>query len=157
MTAGNLLLNVFLDGPASLPPPEQYTYIFGGLAQMIDGVLLSPSLADLVVETMILHANTDFPYTLAADTSTAGLPFHFSDHDVPILLLNLEPEPPPTAVPTATIIPSPHPPVITPTSIPTAATTNDPSNTSLLTVLGLTAGTAILAATLFSLRHKFRK
>lgn len=154
MTADGLLVNVLMDGPAPLPPEEQYTYIFGGLAQLIDGILLSPSLAELVVETMILHANADFPYTLAIDTSEAGLPFFFSDHDVPLLLLNLEPEPPPTEEPDA-----PTPTLIAPppaTPVPAVVPEGDGNSTvgPLVWVLGLVGGTAVIAGVLFVLRRR---
>ncbi len=89
ITADGLLVNVFIDGPAALPDEEQYTYIFGGVAQLIDTILLSPSLAELLFGTTIVHSNADFPYTLGINTSAAGLPYFFSDHDVPLLGLDM--------------------------------------------------------------------
>jgi hypothetical protein len=154
MTAEGLLVNVLMDGPAPLPPEEQYTYIFGGLAQLIDGFLLSPSLAALVADTMILRANADFPYTLAIDTSEAGLPFFFSDHDVPLLLLNLEPEPVPTeepADPTPTVTALPSATAI-PAAVPEGG--NDSTVMPLVLILGLVGGTAVIAVAVFAVRRR---
>jgi hypothetical protein len=146
-----------MDGPAALPPEEQYTYIFSGLAQMIDGILLSPALAARVDETMILHTNADFPYTLAADSSTAGLPYQFSDHDTPLLLLNFQPEPPPPteAPPSATTaIPQPATAVPLPTVSPEPS--DEAANMPTGLVLGLVGGAAVIAIALFAVRKRLR-
>jgi predicted extracellular nuclease len=161
MTAEGLLVNVFLDGAASLPIEEQYTYIFGGFAQFIDGILLSPALAELVVETMVVHRNADFPYTLGFDTSTAGLPFFFSDHDVPLLLLDLEPE---VVVPTleATVVASAVTATlqpVTPTVVPPMQEESGSSavNMPLVGVLGLAGGAAVVSLGLYVVLRRLRR
>jgi hypothetical protein len=150
-----------LDGAASLPIEEQYTYIFGGFAQFIDGILLSPALAELVVETMVVHRNADFPYTLGVDTSTAGLPFFFSDHDVPLLLLGLEPE---LVVPTveATVVVSAVTATlqpVTPTVVPPMQEESGGSavNMPLVGVLGLAGGAAVVSLGLYVVLRRLRR
>jgi predicted extracellular nuclease len=161
MTAENLLINVLLDGPSPLPPAEQYTYIFGGLAQMIDGILLSPTLADLVVGTMILHANADFPYTLDVDTSTAGMPYRFSDHDVPLVLLKLNEEPPPAIEPPAEEPAPTTAAVLAPaTAVPAPPSLPDGNDTkpavSALPILGILGGAAVFYLAFLLIRRKSR-
>jgi predicted extracellular nuclease len=131
MTAGGRLTNILTDGPAALPPDVQYTYIFGGAAQLIDGILVSPALVDRVTAAMILHSNADFPYTLAADTSSARLAYAFSDHDVPLILVSLEAEQPsptqePTAGPIIRASDVPRPTTIPPTPYPISDGNNKP-------------------------------
>lgn len=102
---------------AGVPPALRYSYNFGGVSELIDAVLLSPSLAEDVGWASILHVNTDYPVGWRLDTSPARLPFRTSDHDIPVVALG---ELPPTPEPTLEIV--------TPTSPPAAATaTKTPS------------------------------
>ena len=59
---------------AALPSP--YTFIFDGNAQVLDHLVVSPALAEIVLGTEIVHGNTDDPEAA-------------SDHDVPVVRLQL--------------------------------------------------------------------
>jgi len=61
---------------------------------------------------MILHVNADYPDALAVDVSPAALPYKTTDHDLPLLILQLEALP--TPEPGATAVPSLTPTVIAP-------------------------------------------
>jgi predicted extracellular nuclease len=60
-----------------LLPPEQRFHIFEGESQVLDHILITQSLLDLLSRVDILHVNADFPLS-AADDAT---PWHKSDHD----------------------------------------------------------------------------
>lgn len=60
-----------------LPPEQRYSYIFEGESQVLDHILITQSLLDLLSHVDILHVNADFPLS-AADDAT---PWHKSDHD----------------------------------------------------------------------------
>lgn len=83
MTKQGQLTNVLME----LPPESRYSFIFNGVSQLIDGILISPALAGEVVTTTILHVNADYPEVLAEDISSAGLPYRTTDHDLPLLVL----------------------------------------------------------------------
>ncbi len=85
MTQNGSLTNVI----GRLPLPDRYTYIFDGVPQLLDSILVSNAILPSIAGVMILHTNADYPARLAADTSPSGLPYHASDHDLPLLLLNL--------------------------------------------------------------------
>jgi predicted extracellular nuclease len=57
---------------------ERWTYVYDGNSQVLDHMLVSPALLDLLVGTDVLHFNAGFPYYLGADDST---PLRSSDHD----------------------------------------------------------------------------
>lgn len=86
MTADGRLTNAM----AAVPLPERYTFVFSGAAQLIDGILLSPSLTDSLAQAMIQHLNADYPDVHAADTA---VPYQATDHDLALIILNLEPFP----------------------------------------------------------------
>ena len=100
LAEGGNLENVLL----RLPDQTRYTYVFGGVSQLIDGIFVTPALQDNVADVMILHVNADFPDALAVDVSPVALPFKTTDHDLPLLVLQLdnlpapEPDEPVTAV-----------------------------------------------------------
>jgi hypothetical protein len=73
--AGENLENLLL----TLPPEEQYTYIYEGNGQVLDHILVSRSLSDVLVSLEILHINSEFEYT-----------DHFSDHDPIIATFDLD-------------------------------------------------------------------
>jgi predicted extracellular nuclease len=56
---------------------ERYTYIYEGNSQVLDHILVNPSLLDLLVSFEVLHSNADFAVPYASDTSLV----HKSDHD----------------------------------------------------------------------------
>jgi uncharacterized protein len=83
MTGDGLLTNVL----GRIPEEERYSFIFGGAAQLIDGLLLSPSLTDRVAAVTIVHNSANYPASLATDLTPAGIAYRASDHDIPFLVL----------------------------------------------------------------------
>ncbi len=64
--------------PSVCPSNERpYTYIYQGQAQVLDHILVTPSLMEKVVRVDVLHINADYPLPYPDDTS----PAHKSDHD----------------------------------------------------------------------------
>jgi hypothetical protein len=57
---------------------DRYTYIYDGNSQVLDHMLVSPELRDLLAGTDILHFNAAYPASVASDASTA---IRSSDHD----------------------------------------------------------------------------
>lgn len=57
---------------------ERWTYVYDGNSQVLDHMLVSPALFDLLVGTDVLHFNAGFPSDLGLDPST---PLRASDHD----------------------------------------------------------------------------
>ncbi len=85
-----LRANGFLaDHFAELPEDQQYSYIFDGASQLIDGILVSPSLSNKVVRTNIYHVNADFPNNFAFALDERRMGYRSSDHDIPALVLTL--------------------------------------------------------------------
>jgi predicted extracellular nuclease len=66
----------------SLHRSTRYTYIYQGVSQVLDHVLVSPELAGQVVKVEVLHLNADYPAALEADIHS---PLRSSDHD-PVLV-----------------------------------------------------------------------
>jgi len=56
---------------------ERYTYIYQGLSQTLDHILVNPVLFELLTRTEVLHVNADFGLPDPGDPS----PTHTSDHD----------------------------------------------------------------------------
>lgn len=104
LTENGRLTNVL----SQIPQAERYSFNFGGVSQLIDGILVSPAVDDMVDSVQILHTNADFPDSLATDDSAANITFRATDHDLPIVLFSILPETPP-AVPTETAVPLPTP------------------------------------------------
>ena len=92
-----------------LPDETRYSYVFGGVSQLIDAVFITPALQDDVAEVMILHVNADYPDALAVDVSPAALPFKTTDHDLPLLILNLDVLPTPEPILGETAVTKPTP------------------------------------------------
>jgi predicted extracellular nuclease len=57
---------------------ERYTYVYDGNSQVLDHLLVSPALYNLLVATDILHFDAGYPEILASNPST---PLKVSDHD----------------------------------------------------------------------------
>jgi predicted extracellular nuclease len=106
---------VLYDAMQRTPPEERYSYIFDGVAQLVDGILVSPALIHRIKEVVIPHINADYPVSYAFDGSSMALPYHASDHDPVLLSLGIhsqddirekqrepsrEPEPAATMLPT---------------------------------------------------------
>lgn len=77
----NALENVTLE--------ERYSYIFDGRRQLIDNILITEAMKPRVAMSTILHINSDYPIGLAENVTSDGLPFRGSDHDVPVIYLDL--------------------------------------------------------------------
>ncbi len=69
-----------------LDPHERYTYIYQGIAEVLDHILVNANLDQYVASVDILHTNADFPLQLPGDTS----PLHKSDHDPVVITLRYE-------------------------------------------------------------------
>jgi predicted extracellular nuclease len=70
-----------------LPPEERYTYIYEGVSQTLDHILLTPELFSLIRRIEVLHVNADFPPPPPGDES----PQHKSDHDPVVVTFSLTP------------------------------------------------------------------
>jgi hypothetical protein len=129
----NGLTNVLLQ----VPDGQRYSFNFGGISQLIDGILVTENLADAVADVAIQHTNADFPDSLGQDISPANLAYKTTDHDLPLLVLNLPVEPEPSVTETA----------VPPTATPTNENPEPPENVSSwwIWLLGglVAAGTAV--------------
>ena len=70
---GGQLVNVL----GTLPSEERYSYIFQGVSQLLDHILVTPAMAARQARVEVLHINADYPPPDPADLS----PRHCSDHD----------------------------------------------------------------------------
>jgi uncharacterized protein len=141
-----------IDPLRQLPPATRYTYVFGGYAEALDSILLSPVAEAALVDAGIVHMNTDFPARWATDPAT---PYRASDHDVAWVTLRLPTAGEPAA--TATVVPSAalHVPAEgTPAPDPVSDTPQDPSRTSLPMLLVALGATAALLLAVASLRKR---
>ncbi len=75
---------------------NRYSYTFDGSAQSLDHILINKPARSRALKFGYSRANADFPKVYANDASR---PERTSDHDAPVLFLNLD-EPPPAATPT---------------------------------------------------------
>lgn len=111
----------------TIPPASRYTFSFGGVSQLIDGILLSPSFAETAVFAQILHVNADYPFALATDLSAEAIGFRSSDHDLPLVWVQLPKmsEPMPTSTPDEVLMAetavAPTPPATAPTEPPSTS------------------------------------
>jgi predicted extracellular nuclease len=69
---------------ATLPGEECYTYIYQGVAQTLDHILVSPSLWAALEDVHVLHTNADFAMPDPEDDS----PIRKSDHDPVIISID---------------------------------------------------------------------
>ena len=84
--------DVLFDTMQMVSPGERYSYIFDGVSQLVDGILVSPALVHRVVDAAIIHVNADYPINYAFDDSPSGLPYRSSDHDP--LMITIQTPPP---------------------------------------------------------------
>ncbi|HSM55443.1 MAG TPA: lamin tail domain-containing protein [Candidatus Sulfomarinibacteraceae bacterium] len=111
------------DAMLGVPLEQRYTYIFSGVSQLLDTILLSPALAERVSLATIAHVNADYPVGMATDGES---PFHASDHDAPLVVLQgADVAPSPTPV-TATETPAARPETQTPVPSVSVAETTTP-------------------------------
>jgi hypothetical protein len=73
-----------------LPEEERYTYVFGGISQLIDGIFVSPDVEPLINTVTILHSNADYPDIFGSSLEPELMPFRASDHDIPLVVLDLD-------------------------------------------------------------------
>lgn len=73
---------------AQVPLAERYTFVFAGAGQLLDGILLSPALAEALTAVSILHVNADYPAAWGEDVSPERLPYRATDHDLPLVVLD---------------------------------------------------------------------
>ena len=125
-----------------IPEQERYSYNFSGASQLIDGILVSPSLAEQIADVSILHVNADYPDSLSHDISPANLPYKATDHDLSLLTLN---PPPPPNQPTPTNQPTLQP-AITPLSQAANSSATPTIPTPLLIAAAILGGTAVIGA-----------
>ncbi len=59
---------------------NRYTYIYRGVSEVLDYIMVSRSLRWRFIQARIVHFNVDFPYGIFADDPTTGI--RTSDHDV---------------------------------------------------------------------------
>jgi predicted extracellular nuclease len=59
---------------------SRYTYIYRGVSEVLDYIMVSRSLRWRFIQSRIVHFNVDFPYGIFADDPTTGV--RTSDHDV---------------------------------------------------------------------------
>ncbi|MDY7076097.1 MAG: lamin tail domain-containing protein [Chloroflexota bacterium] len=64
----------------TLPPEARYSYIYRGTSQVLDHILVSPSMLARLEETGALHINADFPYRPYAEDP--AVIWRVSDHDL---------------------------------------------------------------------------
>lgn len=139
------------DGLMGVEAESRYSYIFSGLAELLDGILLSPAAARLLVGADIAHVNADYPAGWAEDVQ---LVHRSSDHDIPLVILELPAMPTPIAATPETLTASPE------SSAPAAAVSTEergPTAGNLPTYLTLagcvTLGLAAIGA-LWILRRR---
>jgi predicted extracellular nuclease len=69
-----------------LPAPDRYSYVFDGVAQTLDHVLVSPGLLESVAAFGHVRGNADAPEIWRSD---ATRPERISDHDPALVYLRL--------------------------------------------------------------------
>ncbi len=67
---------------------ERYSFVFSGVAQLIDGIFVSEILQDEVATVTILHTNADYPDSLGHDLEMMA--FKATDHDLPFVIFDVE-------------------------------------------------------------------
>jgi uncharacterized protein (TIGR03437 family) len=73
----------------TLPPHENYSYVFDGVSQTLDHILLSAGLRRRLVRTEYIRINADFPAGWRGDLARVE---RYSDHDVPVVYMSLVPD-----------------------------------------------------------------
>jgi uncharacterized repeat protein (TIGR01451 family) len=73
----------------TLPPEARYSYIYNGVSQILDHILVSPAAREWVTATGVLHYNADMPYKPYAEDP--DVVWGTSDHDPPVVTLALPP------------------------------------------------------------------
>jgi predicted extracellular nuclease len=71
----------------TLPPEERYTYIYQGISQTLDHILVTPEFMGRMLRVDVLRTNADFAPPIPGDDS----PMRKSDHDALVVVFSLEP------------------------------------------------------------------
>ena len=74
----------------TVPAAEKYSYIFDGYSQLIDWILVLPEMSTQIVDAKIWHVNADYHYKLFDSEAPDHLPIRASDHDIPMVVLQLD-------------------------------------------------------------------
>jgi uncharacterized repeat protein (TIGR01451 family) len=106
----------------TLPAHERYSYIFNGMSQVLDHILVSDAANADLLEFMPLHMNADYPANWEVDEM---IPFSVSDHDPVVARFSL-----PEAAATVSILTPTNGSIFTSTngtavSVPVTITTTD--------------------------------
>ncbi len=83
--ANGVLTNTWFTRPAE----ERYSYIYHGVSQILDHVLVSPALAQWLAQMGPLHFNADYPYN--PYSSLGNVVWRASDHDPVAATFSLPP------------------------------------------------------------------
>jgi uncharacterized repeat protein (TIGR01451 family) len=70
-----------------LPEEQRYNYVYQGESQVLDHILVTSNLMDLLDMLVVLHVNADYPLPAPDDTS----PLRKSDHDPVVAVFYLPP------------------------------------------------------------------
>jgi predicted extracellular nuclease len=82
----------FTDLVSTLPHEQQYSYVFNGSAQVLDHVVVNPSLLSKLSRFAIARNDADFPEVFRNDPNR---PERISDHDMPVAYFTLPEATPP--------------------------------------------------------------
>ncbi len=72
-----------------IPEEERYSYIYSGAGQLLDNVFVSAPMLEYVDAVMIQHVNADYPYSWGEGDDAAMMPYRSTDHDLPLVVVNL--------------------------------------------------------------------
>jgi predicted extracellular nuclease len=67
---------------------DRYTFVFNGVSEMLDHMLITPSLERVRPRTKIIHFNVDFPFLQHSEDPTTGVAS--SDHEALYTVLRLD-------------------------------------------------------------------
>lgn len=67
---------------------DRYTYIYRGVSEVLDHMLVTPSMEDAVDDVIVIHFNPDFPYAEYRYEWDTGI--WSSDHDVLMVSIELD-------------------------------------------------------------------
>jgi predicted extracellular nuclease len=87
-----------------VPKGARYSYIYNGLSQILDHILVTQNLRAALTSFTYVHLDADYPVDLAGQPN----PYRVSDHDPPVGRFRLAPDGPYPCVSLAHCIPTPH-------------------------------------------------
>ena len=71
----------------AVPEEGRYSYIFNGVSQVLDHILITPGLAASLLDVTFAHFDADYPASRASDRTLHRV----SDHDPPVARFQLQP------------------------------------------------------------------